>query len=86
MPLLLKEGSLSPSEMAVMKEHVASGRRVIEKMNERLEKISSFPLMQTAVDIIAGHHEKYNGAGYPLGLSGQDIPLAGRIVALADVL
>ena len=68
-----------------MRRHVDSGISVIRKMNEKMQKIVSTPLMQTAVDIIAGHHEKFDGSGYPRGISGEDIPLAGRIVAMADV-
>ncbi|MBI9105792.1 MAG: HD domain-containing protein [Spirochaetales bacterium] len=83
--ILLKKGPLDSGEMDIMKDHVDTGRRVIEKMNDRLFNIVSSPLMKTAVEIIAGHHEKYNGAGYPLGQKEGDIPLAGRIVALADV-
>ncbi len=83
--ILLKEGPLSPDEMQVMKNHVNIGSRVMEKMNASLLERVSFPLMQTAVEIIKGHHEKYDGSGYPEGLSGEGIPLAGRIVAVADV-
>ena len=74
--ILLKEGPLNEAEMDTMKEHVNIGQRVIKKMNERLIEILSSPLMKTAVEIIAGHHEKYNGDGYPQGLSGDKIPLA----------
>jgi two-component system response regulator RpfG len=83
--ILLKEGPLDNSEMEIMKGHVNSGKRVMENMNIKLDRIVEFPIMKTAVDIVAGHHEKFNGNGYPLGLSGEDIPLAGRIVAIADV-
>ncbi len=83
--ILLKEGPLTADEMKVMRRHVDSGISVIRKMNEKMQKIVSTPLMQTAVDIIAGHHEKFDGSGYPRGISGEDIPLAGRIVAMADV-
>jgi response regulator RpfG family c-di-GMP phosphodiesterase len=83
--ILLKEGPLTEDEMSIMKEHVNIGKRVIKKMNKRLFEIISAPVMKTAVEIIAGHHEKYNGRGYPLGLSGNNIPLAGRIVSFADV-
>ena len=83
--ILLKEGPLTPEQKIRMEGHVTSGVRVIEKMNARLQKLVSAPLMQTAVDIISGHHEKFNGEGYPEGLSGTAIPLAGRIAAVADV-
>ncbi|MDC7124750.1 MAG: HD domain-containing protein [Spirochaetales bacterium] len=83
--ILLKEGILTKAEKKKMEEHVMIGQRVIEKMNSSLLNIIPVPLMNTAVDIIAGHHEKFNGKGYPLGLKGESIPLAGRIVSVADV-
>ncbi|MDC7227284.1 MAG: HD domain-containing protein [Spirochaetales bacterium] len=83
--ILLKKGRLSAEEFAVMQEHVEVGARVIKKMNHRLLDVVSTPLMQTAVELIAAHHEKYDGSGYPAGLCGEEIPLAGRIVAIADI-
>lgn len=83
--ILLKNGPLSRDEMDVMKSHVTIGEKVIKNMNSRLLEIISTPMMQTAVDIINSHHEKFDGTGYPKGLSGNTIPLAGRIAALADV-
>jgi putative two-component system response regulator len=46
---------------------------------------SSSPLLQMAADIALSHHEKFDGSGYPLGKKGEDIPIVGRIVAVADV-
>ena len=83
--ILLKEAGLSTDERSKMKEHVLIGVRVMEKMNEQLVNIVTTPMMRTAVEIISGHHEKFDGTGYPAGLKGKDIPLAGRIVAVADV-
>ena len=83
--ILLKKGPLDDSEMTVMKSHVNIGMRVMDKMNSNLLNVANFPLMQTAIEIISGHHEKFDGTGYPFGFKGRDIPLAGRIVALADV-
>ncbi len=83
--ILLKEGKLDEGEMEIMKSHVQIGERVIEDINRRLSRSFSIPAMTTAVEIIGGHHEKFDGTGYPRGLKGEEIPLAGRIVALADV-
>lgn len=83
--ILLKPGSLEPNEWEIMKTHVSIGEEVIEDMNENLSEYFSLPAMQTAVEIIKDHHEKFNGNGYPCGIKGDDISLAGRIVSLADV-
>ncbi len=83
--ILLKEGPLDREEFSIMKTHVDTGIKVIENMDSRLNNILSRSVLQTAIDIIGGHHEKYSGLGYPGGLKGNDIPLAGRIVAVADV-
>jgi HD-GYP domain-containing protein (c-di-GMP phosphodiesterase class II) len=83
--ILHKPGPLSPEEREAMEKHVEIGERVISTMTRRLEDTLSHSLMRTAVDIIAGHHEKFNGKGYPRGLRGTDISIAGRIVAVADV-
>jgi putative two-component system response regulator len=75
--ILLKPGKLSPEEFAVMKQHAVIGYQVLSS--------SRSPLLQVAAQIAHTHHEKFDGSGYPQGLAGQDIPLFGRIVAVADV-
>lgn len=74
--ILNKPGKLTPEEFGIMKEHVTAGARVIETVD-----IDPF-----ARDIILYHHEHWNGKGYLEGLAGTEIPVAGRIVGLADVL
>lgn len=83
--ILLKEGPLDADQWRIMKTHVDIGRRILDDMNANLQKLVNFPILATAVDLIAGHHEKFDGSGYPEGLKGKDISLAGRIVAAADV-
>ncbi len=83
--ILLKPGVLTDGEYAQMKSHVNVGLKIIRSMNKRMVNILNQPILKTAEDIILGHHEKYNGTGYPNGLKGREIPLAGRIVAIADV-
>jgi len=75
--LLLKPGKPTPEEYEIMKSHVTIGDEIL----------SSYPskLLQTARSIVLTHHEHWDGRGYPKGLKGEDIPLMGRIVALADV-
>lgn len=83
--ILLKPGKLDKEEFEEMKKHVVIGENIIKGVNEKIEKIFGYKIMNIALDIISGHHEKYDGSGYPKGLKGEDIPIAGRIVALADV-
>ena len=75
--ILLKPGRLDPDELVIMREHARNGYEILRK--------STSPLMQIAATIALAHHEKFDGSGYPGGLAGEDIPLEGRIVAIADV-
>jgi len=80
--VLLKPGKLTKEEFDIIKTHPTHGydmlRRAIEKMEEDT-------LLLTAQDITFGHHEKWNGSGYPSGLVGAAIPLCARIAAISDV-
>ncbi len=75
--ILSKPGKLTPEEMAIMREHVTIGARILER--------GSSDLIRTAELIAQSHHEKWDGTGYPDKLSGSDIPVEARIVAIADV-
>lgn len=75
--ILLKAGRLSPEEFAVMKTHPHIGYTILKE--------SPSPILQLGARIALGHHEKFDGSGYPKGLAGQDISLEARIVAVADV-
>lgn len=75
--ILSKPGKLTPEEMARMREHVTIGARILENGDSEL--------IRTAELIAQSHHEKWDGSGYPDQLSGTDIPIEARIVALADV-
>jgi PAS domain S-box-containing protein len=75
--VLLKPGRLTEEEMAIMRRHTELGAEILANSDSRL--------MQTAETIALTHHEKWDGTGYPRGLAGTDIPLCGRIVAVADV-
>lgn len=75
--ILLKPGRFEPDEWDVMKEHAAIGARLLEGDEN--------DLLRMAREIALTHHEKWDGSGYPNGLSGKAIPLSGRIAALADV-
>ncbi len=76
--ILLKPGSLEPEEYEVMKTHTVIGARL-------LAKEESFPELDLAREIALSHHERFDGCGYPQGLIGANIPISGRIVAVADV-
>jgi putative two-component system response regulator len=80
--VLLKPGQLTASEFEVMKSHAIKGAETLEAA---LASDPDSPFLQMARDIAATHHERYDGTGYPRGLKGDEIPLAGRIVAVADV-
>lgn len=80
--ILLKPGRLTADEFEVMKTHALHGA------NTLAAAIKEFPnagYLRMAHDIALTHHERYDGAGYPQGLEGRQIPLCGRIMALADV-
>jgi putative two-component system response regulator len=75
--ILLKSAPLSIEEFAVMRAHTTIGAQILSG--------SEFAILQTAEQIAAHHHERFDGSGYPRGLAGDAIPLAGRVVAVADV-
>ncbi|MFP4362821.1 MAG: HD domain-containing phosphohydrolase [Spirochaetia bacterium] len=83
--ILLKPGKLSSEEMSIMQGHVLIGEDIINRLNESHKETIGYEYFKTASDIISGHHEYWDGRGYPNGLCGDAIPLAGRIVAIADV-
>ena len=75
--ILSKPGKLTPEEMTIMREHVTTGARILEN--------GTSDLIKTAELIAQSHHERWDGAGYPDRLSGTDIPIEARVVAIADV-
>lgn len=97
--VLLKPGKLSPDEFEQMQRHTLFGKRIVERMGEhewsklrqhvligsRILDVPRSPLLTMAARIALTHHERWDGTGYPLGLAGEDIPIEGRITAVADV-
>jgi putative two-component system response regulator len=79
--ILLKPGRLDDEEFAVMKTHTTRGKEIIGELGD----VNSSLYLRHCEDICYGHHERYDGKGYPQGLTGDDIPLAARIASLADV-
>jgi putative two-component system response regulator len=75
--VLLKPGKLDPEEWAIMKTHAEIGASMLSG--------SPSPLVQLGEEIARTHHERWDGSGYPNGLVGEAIPIAGRIVAIVDV-
>ncbi len=81
--ILLKPGRLKPEELAVMQQHTVFGKNVIEEAE--LEAGTSSLYLQTARQLVYGHHERWDGSGYPQGLKGDAIPLPARMLAVVDV-
>ena len=75
--ILLKPGKLTKEEWSVMEEHTLIGELILSRSDQ--------PLLAMAGEIAGGHHERWDGSGYPKGLSSEDIPQAARITAVADV-
>ncbi len=75
--ILYKPGPLTTEERSVMQQHATIGERILSNGTSKL--------VQTAATIAGAHHERWDGQGYPNRLKGEEIPLVGRIVAVADV-
>jgi putative two-component system response regulator len=80
--ILLKPGKLTEKEFDTMRTHAYMGYKALKRSTMMLGGNS---FLDYAMDVAYSHHERWNGNGYPRGLSGEDIPLAGRIMILADV-
>ena len=72
--VLRREGPLNPQEVALIRQHPQFGRDLLEQAN--------FP--HVVLDIVYAHHERWDGSGYPLGLRGDQTPLAARVVSIVD--
>lgn len=97
--VLRKPGRLTEEEFGLMQKHAGLGKRVLQRLSPEEELalrhhadigakvlgVAKSPLLDMATRIALTHHEWWNGNGYPLGLKGEDIPLEGRITAVADV-
>jgi len=81
--ILLSPRRLQPAEFALVKRHTTLGRDVIQSVRRELGEENLF--LRYAAQIAYSHHEKWDGSGYPLGLAGDAIPLAARLMAIADV-
>lgn len=93
--ILLKPGPLTAEEFTVMKTHPSIGAQAIRRAMEQaasgdmhdvaLSNPEAFGFLISACDIVYGHHERWDGSGYPCGIAGEAIPVAARLMALADV-
>jgi len=79
--ILLKPGPLTPEEYEIMKTHTIRGKEIIEDLGD----INSSLYLRHCRDICVGHHERWDGNGYPYGLKGDEIPVTARLASLADV-
>ena len=80
--ILRKPAALTPEETQQMKRHALLGYEVLR---EAMGQLNNDPLVVIAADLAKSHHEKWDGSGYPDGLVGEQIPLGGRLMAVADV-
>ena len=80
--ILNKPGKLTDEEFAKMKSHTTAGSEIIDSA---IALVSDSGYLKEAKNLATYHHEKWDGSGYPTGLSGEDIPLSARIMAIADV-
>jgi len=97
--ILLKPGRLTPQEFELMQKHCGYGKKIVDsapnnetglvhghaEMGAKILGVARSPILNMARRIAMTHHEHWDGSGYPLGLAGEDIPIEGRITAVADV-
>lgn len=81
--ILHKSGPLTAEEWVIMKTHTTIGENILKTTNSKTQVTKNF--LSAATEISGGHHERWDGTGYPRGIKGEDIPLAARIMSLADV-
>lgn len=81
--ILNKPGKLTDEEFEIMKTHTTAGNEIIQQAMELVSTDSGY--LKEAKNLATYHHEKFNGKGYPTGLSGDEIPLSARVMAVADV-
>lgn len=81
--ILNKPGRLTPKEREEVKKHAVIGEEIL--LNGAGNTLNEEPMLATAVHICRWHHERYDGGGYPDGLSGDNIPIAAQVVSIADV-
>jgi putative two-component system response regulator len=81
--ILLKPGKLDQNELVIMREHVLKGVEALDYSMETSDTKITF--IETARELIASHHEWFDGSGYPKGLAYEQIPLSGRLMAVIDV-
>ncbi|MGD9826197.1 response regulator [Desulfobacter sp.] len=83
--ILLKQRALTEQEFEIIKQHPIYGGDALSRAEQALGKDASTTFLQVGKDVAYTHHERWDGTGYPYGLKGEKIPLAGRLMALADV-
>lgn len=83
--ILYKKGGLTKEEWGVMKTHTLIGETVLSSTMSQFPEEDVGDVVSVAIQIAGGHHEQWDGSGYPRGLSGQAIPISARIMSLADM-
>ena len=83
--ILNKPGKLTDEEFAIMKSHTTEGRNILTKIEENAGNTMDEGYLKESIEMAHYHHEKWDGSGYPCHLTGEEIPLSARIMAVADV-
>ena len=83
--ILFSKGELTGEEFDCMKQHPLIGGKVLERTSAMMGQSDGLPYLRVAREMAETHHERWDGTGYPYGLKGTEIPLSGRLMALADV-
>lgn len=83
--ILLKPAPLTHDEYEEMKKHTLYGAEALQKADDVVREIDEPPFLEMAQEIALTHHERWDGKGYPQGLKGEEIPVSGRLMAIADV-
>jgi HD-GYP domain-containing protein (c-di-GMP phosphodiesterase class II) len=82
--ILLKPGRLEPDERRIMESHVEKGCQILQEILKNYE-LTGLPDTEMMIDIVKYHHEFLDGSGYPQGFKGEQIPIVGRIIQVADI-
>lgn len=84
-PILYKKGLLSETERMIVETHPITGMYILKKILEKIELVNTTEENEVIANVILYHHERWDGAGYPNGLKGEEIPFESRLITIIDV-